>query len=278
MYYLGTVRIYHSHRRESSRRKRCAYCCPKNWLCCACESLVQKQITTFRNIQTASLHIVACRCLEANRLELGLHAPDNDKGQTYTHRNRNRDPNQSKRQRPLMCFLSPQSHHTTVRERLNSPCVLIQLKSPVTRPYPTLGGRTFSKILFRKTVEKVGHFRSDAHLGIVLRPVCKTDQAGIHRLVANEEMSGQSRFSISPYTRNQLLLVNDTQKFQGFLLGDRTIFNFSHKLLVINKAICGKQPCSIVFYQRKGIRIISAHMSAYSREHRQIRRRIARLF
>lgn len=65
------------------------------WLCCACESLVQKQITAFRNIQTASLHVVACRCLEANRLELGLHAPDNDKGQTYTHRNRNRDSNQS---------------------------------------------------------------------------------------------------------------------------------------------------------------------------------------
>ena len=66
-------------------------------LCRACESLVQKQITAFCNIQTASLHIVACRCLEANRLELGLHVPDNDKGQTYTHRNRNRDPNQSKR-------------------------------------------------------------------------------------------------------------------------------------------------------------------------------------
>lgn len=29
------------------------------WLCCACESLVQKQITAFRNIQTASLHVVA---------------------------------------------------------------------------------------------------------------------------------------------------------------------------------------------------------------------------
>ena len=64
---------------------------------CTCDSVVQEQITAFCNIQTAVLHIVACRCLKANRLELGFHIPNNNDGQAYTHRNRNRDPNQRKR-------------------------------------------------------------------------------------------------------------------------------------------------------------------------------------